>query len=383
MGEEFYTQNYNSFSKIISFLKLGKVYSSPVFFILLLLFIVNLIGCTLKILPSQLKRLKKDYFLKPTQDAEELYADGLNIDSFLTSLKKKGYKLDYTENGCKASKHRIGSIGSSVTHLGIIIIMLAGFIGSLLYEEGFFNMLPGDVKNFHEYNFALRLDDFYLKFRENSTVEQYYSELTVLEHQGEEKREKIWVNNPLKVKNLNFYQTSYGWASKLIIKDKNNEVIESKLLRNKETYFFQKEHLTIQLYGYFPDFVLTKDGEPLSMSEQEKNPYYAVIVYQFNNYVDSYILEPSQAIIFKDYEISFDNSMLYTGITYNKDFGYLFVLIGSIILMMGLALSFYYYPKFIIVDENSIKTATRQNSWGYNYQIKKYIEEIIKDEVKK
>lgn len=378
MGKEFYIKKYNSFGNMINTLQLDKVYSSFLFRALLLLFIINLVGCTLKILPAQLHRMKKEYFQQPKKDEEDLYTNGVDINAFSKVLEKKGYKITHDENGYKASKHRIGNIGSSITHLGIVIIILSSFIGNLFSEESFFNMLPGDIKSFPKYNFSLRLDKFYLGFRDNGTVEQYYSDITVISPGQQDKQEKVWVNKPLEIGQSSFYQTSYGWASKLSIKDKNGEIVLSKLLRNKESHFFQKEHLTINLYGYYPDFVLTKDGEPISMSERENNPFYAVVIYQFNNHIGSYVLEPGQPVKFGDYEISFDDSTLYTGITYRKDYGYLFVLIGSILLIAGLIFSFYFYPKFVFVQNGSIKTSSRQNSWGFNYQIRKYVEELTK-----
>jgi len=373
LAREFYIENYSMGNMIVAF-QFDSVYSSIIFVVLMGLFMINLIGCTLKILPGQLNKMKDSYFPQPKLDGENLYSKDMNWDSFKNILEKKRFKVISTEEGYKASKHRIGNLGSSVTHLGIIIIVLGSFLGGIFTEEGFFNMFPGDVKSFPDYGFVLKLDDFYLDFKENGSVDQYNSVVSVTLRGKEPYEETLWVNNPLKVNKLSFYQTSYGWASKLVIKDENEELIETKLLRNGESYFYQGEHLSIYLYGFFPNMTLTGAGEPVTMSEQKNNPHYAVMLYEFGQHVGNFILEPGQPIDYGNSNIYFEDSTLYTGLTYRKDFGYIFVLIGSLLLTLGLVLSFYFYPKFIDIKGDSIVSITRQNTWGFNYQIKRLVE---------
>lgn len=381
LQREFYIESYNSFGNLILAMQFDKVYSSWIFRVLLGVFLINLVGCTLKILPSQLSRLKEAYFPMPKAEGDSYALQQGEDEAFKEHLKKQRYNITDTGSGFRASKSRIGSIGSSVTHLGIIIIILGSFLGNMFAEEGFFNLVPGDIKPFPEYGFSLRLDDFYLGFRENNTVEQYYSEVSVLTPEGEEQKEKLWVNKPLKVQSLNFYQTSYGWASRLYIKNSTGEVLESRLLRSGESHFYQPSHITVYLYGYYPDFTITSQGEPLTMSERENDPHYAVVLYQFNNHIGSYVLEPGQTIDMQEYTISFNDSVLYTGLTYRKDFGYFFVLAGSLAMLLGLILSFYFYPRFILVENGKVSPITRQNSWGFNYQVRRMLKQITGREV--
>ncbi len=381
LQREFYIESYSTLGNIILLFQLNKVYSSWIFRILLSVFLINLTGCSLKILPSQLRRAKDDYFPHPKVDGESFDTGEAETVAFRDMLKKKRYSIKTTDNGFKASKHKFGSLGSSVTHLGIIVIVLGSFLGNYFADEGFFNLVPGDIRPFPDYGFSMRLDDFYLGFRENNSVEQYYSEVTILEPGKENKSEKLWVNNPLKYDSLSFYQTSYGWASRLKITDLSGEVSETKLLRNGESYFYQPSHITIYLYGFYPDFNITGAGEPFTMSERKINPHYAVMLYQFNQHLGSYVLEPGQPIEMEDYNISFDDSVLYTGITYRKDFGYFFVLAGSLLMLMGLIMSFYMYPKFVLVEDGKVIPVTRQNSWGFNFQIKKMLSQAADREV--
>lgn len=374
LSVEVYAERYPQFAPWISALQFDHVYTSFVFYVLLGLFVLNLIGCTLKIFPAQLRRLKQDYVMTPRISAEELFDSSINQEMFRSSLTKLRYSIQKTEDGFIASKHRIGHIGSSVTHLGIIVIIVGSIIGAIFAEEGFFNLMPGDVKSFPDYGFAIRLDDFYFGFRENGTVEQYYSEVSVLRSQQPEQTAKLWVNQPLSVDSLSFYQTSYGWASRVLITKNSGEEVMNIWLRKGESTFVQENHMTVYLYGFYPNFTITSEGEPLTMTEEMKNPHYAVILYEYGQHVGSYIVEPGQPIEREDFQITFQDSTLYTGLTYRKDFGYSFVVAGSAIMFLGLMFSFYFTPKQILMTTNSIKVVTRQNPWGLTYQIKKLVE---------
>lgn len=370
LGADYYLQNYKTFGNLIVLLQFGKVYSSIVFRVIVVVFIINLVGCTLNILPGQLNKMKNTYFPNKGTTNNNLFNEDINIEDFKQSLKKKRFQIQENEKGFYASKHRIGNIGSSITHLGIIIIILGGFLGNIFSQDGFFNMIPGDMKAFNDYGFTLGLDDFYLEFREDGSVGQYHSELSIYEDGIKVDEREMWVNKPLSYKKLDFLQSNFGWVSNLQIKDKNNIIQDEKLLKSDQQFFYQPEHLTVYLYGFFPDFQLSQAGEPFTMTERLNNPHYAVVLYHFDDYIDSYIVEPGQPIFYEDIEIEFVDPILYTGISFRRDFGYIYVLIGSAILLLGIMLSFYFYPKYILVYEESIIPITRQNSWGYEIQIK-------------
>lgn len=376
LSPETYQESYHSMGTLILFLQLDQAYSSILFRLFVVLFLINIIGCTLKNLPGQRSRMKGDFFLSPREDGENHYTADLNLDEFRQFLLKKRYRVVSTEEGYRASKHRIGFIGSSVTHLGIVIIILGSFFGNLLSEEGFFYLLPGETKHMEEYGFSLHLDDFSLGFREDGSIEQYYSDMTVLEGNETIKKDTMWVNNPLTYKNIHFYQTSYGWASRLAIKDADGKEVYSGMLKNGETYFYEPLHLTVYLYGYFPNLNMDSTGLPFTMTEQENNPYYAFILYLFNDQVGAYVVEPGQSVTYEGMEITFDDSALYTGITYRKEHGFYFVLLGSILLLMGLIFSFYFYPKYIFVENGSIRGAAKQNLWGWNQQLARLIRQM-------
>ncbi|NLK64841.1 MAG: cytochrome c biogenesis protein ResB [Tissierellia bacterium] len=377
MDMQFYLNQYQTFGSLMVFLQFDQVYSSVIYLVIVFVFIINLVGCTLKILPLQLKKMK-DYIPNKGKNNENLYENWMDIEDIKRGFSKRGFKVIDREEGSYAVKHRIGHIGSSVTHLGIVIIILGALIGNMFVKEGYITLAPGEVYVFDEDGFTFRLNDFYLDLREDGSVEQYYSELTVYEDEKEPREEMIWVNNPLNINGMYFYQSDYGWASKMQITCADGHVHQESIIKENPHAFYEPEDLTVFLYGYFPDFSMDMHGNPVTLSQNVRNPAYAVVLYNEEGYVDSYIVEPGQPIKYKDIVITFVDSVLYTGLTYRQDFGYYPVLIGSIVLTLGILLSFYFYPKYILISPDEIIPVTRQNVWGFTIKIKKILEELNK-----
>jgi cytochrome c biogenesis protein len=246
------------------------------------------------------------------------------------------------------------------------------------------SLLPGNTEFFPEYGLQVSLDDFYMTFDENNAITQYYSDLSITKEDGTIVKEKIWVNNPLHINNLGFYQANFGWTSNLVVRDINtDEIIVEGLLRNQKSYFHQPHHLNISLFAYFPDMIIDHEQMPYSKSNKEVNPFYAVVLYQFGNPVGSYILSPGQEVIFEDIAISFTHSVAYTGLVVRNDPSYPVVLTGFIILLLGMFISFYLYPRFIMYKDGMIIVSSKKNRWVFHHAMMMSITELRNKQSKK
>ena len=109
----------------------------------------------------------------------------------------------------------------------MLLILLGAIWGAL---TGFFaqEMIPsGDsfqVKNIIELgplatanvpkDWGIKVNKFWIDYTGDGNVDQFYSDLSVVDNQGQElDRKTISVNHPLKHKGVTFYQTSWGIAS--------------------------------------------------------------------------------------------------------------------------------------------------------------------------
>jgi cytochrome c biogenesis protein len=97
---------------------------------------------------------------------------------------------------------------------------LGGIIGSLFGFEGFVNIPEGesrstirlrsDASQTIELDFAIRCDDFDVSFYDTGQPKEFRSDLTLLEDDRPIYQKRIVVNDPLRYKGINIFQSSYG-----------------------------------------------------------------------------------------------------------------------------------------------------------------------------
>lgn len=374
---EWYREAYPNLAPIILSLSLDSSYSSPVFMVLVALFALNLGSCTLLSLRAHIHQARGDYF-PHFSDTDQIIVSVSPAD-IETYCRKKRFSIveDPEQDVLRAGKFRWGVFGATITHIGLLVLFVGGLVGNMMATEDMISMLPGNEVSFAEEGFILRLDDFYMTFEEGGTVKQYVSEVTILNDDGTKREETLWVNRPLAHNGVKFYQASFGWTGNLQIVDlQTEEVAVEGLLRSGRTYFHQPSHLTVYLYGYYPEMAIGHDQQPLSLSNRERNPYYAVILYEFGEPIGSYIIEPGDPIIHENLSITFTHSIAYTGLLVRTDPSYPIVLTGFIIILLGMFVSFYCYPRFISFTQGTVSTASRKNGWVFTNSVRLDLQRI-------
>ena len=364
-----YLERYPTLGKLILALSLDTAYSSPIFIVLLMLFSINLGLCTVLSLKGQLRQVEGTFF--PRFKEDEYSLEGISEEKARLFFKKQRYQVEEKDGVLRAAKYRFGVLGAAITHLGLIILFLGGAIGTMNSSEEMVNLLPGNQHRFEEQGFTLTLDDFYMTFEPDGAIKQYYSDVTVINDDRTTKSETLWVNKPFHHKGLGFYQANWGWTSHLeIVDEESGEVVADGLIRNGTSYFHQPNHLTVYLYGYYPELGIGHEQQPVKMSDREIDPYYAVVLYEFGEPVGSYILAPGQHIHYENLMISFTHSIAFTGLLVRSDLSYPIVLASFITITLGLIVSFYLYPRFITYKDGSIITSSRRNEWVFYQSIK-------------
>ncbi|MFA5698308.1 MAG: cytochrome c biogenesis protein ResB [Sphaerochaeta sp.] len=367
--EALYLERYPATAKLILGLSLDSAYSSPIFIILLILFSINLALCTITSLNGQLRKMKSNYY--PYFREEEYAIDGVEESQVQTLLAKQRFSVVEEDGVLRGAKYRWGVLGAAITHLGLIILFLGGAIGTMSSSEEMITLLPGNQHRFEKQGFTVELDDFYMTFEPSGAVKQYYSDVTVIDDNGNRSSETLWVNKPFHHNGLGFYQANFGWTSNLqIFDEQSGEVVVDGLLRNGGSYFYQPKHLTVFLYSYYPEMGIGHDQTPVKMSDREVNPHYLVILYEFGEPIDYYVLGPGEHIHYDGLQISFTHSIAFTGLLVRKDLSYPIVLASFITIILGLIVSFYLYPRFITYKDGKLITSSRRNEWVFYQSIK-------------
>ena len=118
-------------------------------------------------------------------------------------------------------KGLIGRIAPIIVHFSMILILLGTIIGSLFGFKAQ-EIIP-KTETFHIQNIvttgpltfipktSARINDFWITYTKKKTISQFYSDLSVLNQQGDEIKQKtIYVNYPLIFNGVYYYQTDWN-----------------------------------------------------------------------------------------------------------------------------------------------------------------------------
>ncbi len=344
-------------------LGLLNVYSSPLFVFLLFLFAINLILCTLKLIPFA----KKGYTYNSNKLNNKLELD-ISPTDIIDSIKSDGFTINEQDDGTyTASKHAIGRFGVIILHLGIIILLLGGFISHAFGYKAVMNIMEGDFDDVAvlkdgtlvPLGFELYLDEFRVLYYDNSTrAKSYISEVRVVKDGKGVAERVIDVNHPLTYNGISFYQTSFG-----VYPNNNAQVRATAIASNGAnigiiTHFNKPFNLDNGYSGTFTDFVsaysVDKDGQVYSYSDNLDNPAVFLEIYKNNILVDSgwIISKRPEGINFLDGTLNITFNKLY-GVTYStlsvkNDVGTPIVYVGFLIISIGLLIVYLFSYTAII-----------------------------------
>lgn len=216
--------------KVILFLGLDRVYTTWWFLSLLILFGTSLITCTFtRQLPALKAARRWKYYEKPRQFEKLALSAECERGSFaslMPLLEKQNYKVFQENDTLYARKGIVGRVGPIIVHAGMIIVLLGGIWGAL---TGFMaqEMIPSgktfQVKNIFEAgvlatkqvpkDWGVHVNRFWIDYTPKGEVDQFYSDLSVVNNEGKElDRKTIYVNKPLRYRGVTFYQTDWGIA---------------------------------------------------------------------------------------------------------------------------------------------------------------------------
>lgn len=245
----FYQANYPEHPALFGFLTwkvllvvgLDHVYRTWWFLSLLVVFGSSLTACSFTRQIPTLKAARRwNYYHKSKQFAKltlsaELESGSLN--SLEPLLQEKNYKIFREGDSLYARKGIVGRIGPIIVHIGMLVILAGSIWGAM---TGFFaqEIAPsGGIFQIHNIidagpfangqipkDWAVKVNRFWIDYTPDGAIDQFYSDLSVIDRQGEElDRKTIYVNQPLRYHGVTLYQTN--WAIDAVKVQLNNSPI--------------------------------------------------------------------------------------------------------------------------------------------------------------
>ncbi|CAI5958094.1 unnamed protein product [Closterium sp. NIES-65] len=232
--------------QVVLALGFDHVYSSPLFLSLLLLLAASLAACTSVRQLPMLKVAQRWSFIQRPESLRQMdFSDSLEraqIADLATLLMRKGYQVFQKGPSMYAFKGLVFQKGSSMyafkglvgrlapigVHAALLLVMaggcysaLGGFQGTTLTPQGLDVVVPSALQGNSIFarpttamNMLVHVNRFYIEYRPNGELKQFFSDLAVTDLYGRElQRNTISINDPLRCQGVTMYQTHWATQS--------------------------------------------------------------------------------------------------------------------------------------------------------------------------
>ena len=228
-----YFQAFGGFLyRLFDIFGLFDMYHSWWFQLLMVLLTINIIVCSIDRISANRRIL---FVKKPTFSLarfrnfkrKEQFKDDRSTDQLqevCQAFVKRNFRHSHMETtdagyAIYGEKGRWTRFGVYTVHLSVVLLLVGGLIGSIFGFDGWVNIPEGEsVSQIRlrsqaqvlQLDFEIRCDDFDVSFYDTGAPKEFRSSLTILEQGREVLKKDIIVNDPLRYKGVNMFQSSYG-----------------------------------------------------------------------------------------------------------------------------------------------------------------------------
>lgn len=346
-------------------LDIFDMYSAHWFQLLLLLITANITICSIERLSTTWKIIfvKSPKFnvsrFKRLADAKDFTAalSPRRLIELYEPVATKGFeysRIEETDKGFAlfAEKFRWSRLGVYAVHLSIILLLVGALIGSRFGFDGYVNIPEGDtVDSIRQYNssaavplgFKVRCDDYSETFYDTGAPKEFRSKLTILEDDKPVLQKEIIVNDPLRYKGVNLFQSSRGKMNPIDLTlrftpSDSGSVFREKVVFRRETDLpGDMGKFVVQGYRDHYDFRGRNLGEAFfaQFTPKDGKPVNIVLPTRFPNF-DAQVRRGAIAVSVTD-----SNFRYFTGLQVTKDPGVWVVYAGFIMMILGCYITFF------------------------------------------
>lgn len=358
---ETYKLNYPITNQVFGFLSwdiilkfgLDHIYKTWWFITCIILFGVSLLTCTiLQQLPG-LKISRRCQFFRTAQQFQRLKISTklqeYNFQKFVFKIKETQYSIFQQKNIIYAYKGLIGRIAPIIVHFSMILILIGTVVGAV---NGFkAQEIVPKTETFHIQNIlsngqftsipkvSTRINDFWITYTKQTTINQFYSDISILNIEGNEiERKTIFVNSPARYRGINYYQTDWNLIG-LRIKDEQSQFLQYPLINLGNSQ--NKIWIT-----WIPDNLELKQGIILLIDNLQG---YCSIYNEFGQFLGN--LEINETFN-NNFPITLVDILSSTGLQIKTDPGIPLIYTGFFFLMLSTLISYITYSQIWVIKDN-------------------------------
>ncbi|MFC2032721.1 cytochrome c biogenesis protein ResB [Chloroflexota bacterium] len=266
------------------------------------------------------------------------------------TLRARGYRIRTESDGSNiyiaADKNRYCRLGTYFSHFSLILFVLAFITGSYFgFRESSFTVPVGTNREVgYNTGLSLQLTSFIDEYYDNGMPKDYRSHVVLYENGQAVKQALIRVNHPLVYKGVRFYQSYFGPAVKMQVRDENGQVIFNDNVPLERS-------LDIQGYQHYQGFFnLPEAGLSIRLISSAANAddpmipagQLAVDVRQGNDQIVLRLVELVTPRVVGDLEFTFLEESKYSGFQVSRDPTNMLIWIASTLFIIGICTVLYF-----------------------------------------
>lgn len=360
---------YGFWTDILAFLGFFRMYTSPIFLTVCALLAGSIVGCTVHRLPVLWRAAMHPRihvsaaFHKHAQNRRFVDGGDTDPDELLERaagvLKKNRWRVLRDEKDPRAfyaDKNRFGPFGTALAHASFVLIMAAFVVSSLFSFEQFMVIAVGDTVSLDESDIEVRAESFIDSYNEDGRPIDYVSHLVVLDGGEEVAEQDVRVNAPLPYGGVKLHQTSYGIAANVAMTDLEGEDVFDGAVALQWTSTDGTNSVgAIDAVDDLDILIVT----PASGRTDSVIPVGTAMVEIYPTGSSEPLavtrLPQGQTVTVGDYQFTFEGEAQYTGITARSDPGSPLLWIASILLVVGMFMTFGFQHRrlWVRVDDDS------------------------------
>ena len=241
-----------------------------------------------------------------------------------------------------AAQNAVGHWGAWVTHLGILLLIVGFVLGQSTRKLYTVHGVPGQTLPVGDTGCTLTINDFDVALTDSGAAEQFTTDVTMRDPSGAEESAVVRVNHPGSLFGYKVFQNSTGAAAKVTVV-KNGEIVQESVLCAGDYVYVLDTPMALFFNGYYRsalDFGGVKVGA------------FAWSTFYEGVYTDvRYQAEGEAAIQTDSITVTFSDPQSYTLLQLKEEHYLWLVLLGGLVTLLGLVLSFYLQPRRLWAEQ--------------------------------